>query len=292
MPHAPHQPGGFHLGCAVWGHPGWVGPVFPERTPQRRNLEEYVRRFGVVEGNSFFYAIPARATLERWRDAMPDGFRILPKLPRELTHEGLLMARPSLRDHAIEHFAVLGEHCGPVFLQLPPSYGPLLFDDLLSFFDSWPDDAPALLVELRHLDWFAPDMAPRLHAALAERDIGRVILDTRPVYHFGDNPQRHSQRKKPRLPVPVEPPAKRVMLRFISHPQRELNEEWLPRWAELIDGWLREGREVFAFCHCPIEDHSPFIARRLQELLEARGAQVPPLPWNQIDEPPKQERLF
>jgi uncharacterized protein YecE (DUF72 family) len=266
--------------------------VFPKRTPPRRQLEEYVKRFGAVEGNSFFYALPAPTTLERWRDTMPAGFQILPKLPRELTHEGLLMARPALRDHALSAFAILDEKCGPVFLQLPPSYGPLLFDDLLGFLDNWPDDAPPLLVELRHLDWFAPDMAPRLHAALAERDVGRVILDTRAVYHYGDDPQRHSQRKKPRLPVPIEPPGSRVMLRFISHPEHALNDRWLPRWAELIDGWLREGREVYAVCHCPIEDHSPFIARKLQALLEARDAPVPPLPWNQIDEPPKQERLF
>lgn len=292
MAPAPHQPGAFHLGCAVWGHPGWVGPVFPERTPQRRFLDEYGKRFLAVEGNSFFYALPAPTTVERWCGIMPEGFQILPKLPRELTHEGLLMGRPSLREQALEVFAGLGEHCGPVFLQLPPGYGPLLFDDLLAFLDAWPDDAPRLLVELRHLDWFAPDVAPRLQAALSEREIGRVILDTRPVYHFGDDPQRHSPRRKPRLPVPVEPPAARVMLRFISHPERSRNDDWLPRWAELIDGWLREGREVWTFCHCPIEDHSPFVARRLQELLEERGAPVPPLPWNLLDEPPKQESLF
>jgi len=292
MPDARPAADRFHLGCAVWGHPGWVGPVFPDGTPQTRFLEEYGKRFRAVEGNSFFYATPSSETLQRWAEVMPPGFRVLPKLPRELTHEGLLCAKPSLRDAVLERLPLLGAHLGPVFLQLPPSYGPLFFDDLLAFLDTWPSDAPPLLTEVRHLDWFAPDMAPRLHEALAERGVGRVILDTRPVYAFGDDPQRHSPRKKPRLPVPVEPPAERVMLRFIGHPERERNERWLPRWAELIDGWLRAGHEVFAFCHCPIEDHSPFIARRLQALLEARGASVPPLPWNTLDEPPRQARLF
>ncbi len=223
---------------------------------------------------------------------MPQGFQILPKLPRELTHEGLLMARPDLRDHSLRQLALLGEHCGPVLLQLPPRYGPAFMGDLLAFLDAWPAGAPELLVEFRHLGWFSADVAPRLHAALCERQVGRVILDTRPVFHFDDDPQRDNPRKKPRLPVPIEPPGQRVMLRFIAHPQRELNDPWLVRWAELIQGWLEEQREVYAFCHCPIEDHSPFIARRLQALLEQRGASVPELPWNQLGKPQQQSRLF
>jgi uncharacterized protein YecE (DUF72 family) len=283
--------GRFHLGCAVWGHPGWVGPVFPERTPQRANLTEYCRRFTTVEGNSLFYALPGSETLERWRDTMPEGFLLLPKLPRDLTHEGALCAKPELRNLVLERLTVLGERLGPVFLQLPPSYGPERFDDLLTFLDDWPAGAPPLFVEVRHLGWFGERVAPRLHEALREHGIGRVILDTRPIYAFGDDPQRDNPRKKPRLPVPVEPPARRVMLRFVGHPERERNEPWLERWAELLDGWLREGRDVFAFCHCPVEDHSPFLARRLQELLEARGSPVPPMPWNELDEP-RQARLF
>ena len=290
--HAPFRPGAFHLGCAVWGHPGWVGPVFPAGTPTRRNLEEYVKRFGVVEGNSIFYGLPVDSTIQRWRETMPDGFQMLPKLPREVTHAGSLMAQVAGRDVALAALALLGDRCGPMLLQLPPSYGPSFFDDLLAWLDAWPMTALAPLVEFRHLGWFGAEVAPRLHEALVDRGVGRVILDTRPIYHFGDDPQKDNPRKKPKLPVPVEPPAKRVMLRFVGHPERERNERWLPRWAELIDGWLREEREVYAFCHCPIEDHSPFIARRLQELLEERGAAVPPLPWNELEEPPKQASLF
>lgn len=291
-PPAAHQPGAFHLGCAVWGHPGWVGPVFPAGTAQRRHLEEYVLRFAAVEGNSVFHGLPLSATVERWRATMPDGFQMVPKLPREVTHAGPMLAQLAARDVALGRLALLGARCGPILLQLPPRYGPTMMDDLLGFLDAWPTAAPAPLVEFRHLGWFAPDVAPRLHEALCERRIGRVILDTRPVYDCDDDPQQLNPRKKPRLPVPVEPPGRRVMVRFIGHPQREHNERWLPRWAELIDGWLREGREVYAFCHCPDEDHSPWIARRLQLHLEERGAPVPPLPWDQLREPPRQTRLF
>ena len=55
--------------------------------------------------------------------------------------------------------------------------------------------------------------------------------------------------------------------------------------------WLEQGIEVWFFVHCPYEEHSPGIARRFQRLLEARGAPVPPLPWDQLP-PPRQAALF
>lgn len=284
--------GRFHIGCAVWGHPGWLGPVYPERTPQREQLAEYCKRFSAVEGNALFYGMPAPEVLERWRQTMPAGFELLPKLPRELTHEGPLAPRAALRDQVLQRLSVLAGRLGPVLCQLPPSYGPERRDDLLAFVRDWPPSAPPLAVEVRHLGWFEESVARALHDALAAAGVGRVILDTRPIFSFGDDPQRGNPRKKPRLPVPVAPPARHVLLRFVGHPQRPRNEPWLVRWAELIHAWLEQGRDVRAFCHCPVEDHSPFIARRLQELLEARGAPVPALPWATLDEATRQARLF
>ncbi|MFT7465508.1 MAG: hypothetical protein ACI9EF_003877 [Pseudohongiellaceae bacterium] len=283
--------GRFHMGCAVWGHGGWLGPVYPERTSQRAQLGEYCRRFTAVEGNALFYGMPSPATVERWATTMPEGFLLLPKLPRTLSHDAPLAEGLQQRDRWLERLAVLGNRLGPAFLQLPPSYGPERRDDLLAFLADWPSTAPRLCVELRHLGWFDGAVAQPLFSELAQLNVGRVILDTRPLFAFGDNPQSGNPRKKPRLPVPTLPPAQHVMLRFVGHPDRQRNEPWLLRWAELIEGWLTEGRDVFVFCHCPVEDHSPFLVRRLQQLLEQRGAPVPALPWDSLDEP-RQADLF
>lgn len=283
--------GRFHLGCAVWGHPGWLGPVYPERTPQREQLAEYCRRFTAVEGNALFYGMPAPDTLERWRRTMPEGFRLLPKLPRELTHEGELMPRRPLLDQVLERLAVLEGRLGPALCQLPPRYGPEQLDDLAAFVAAWPAAAPALSVELRHPGWFEAPHNRALFELLEGAGAARVVLDTRPIFAFGDDPQQGNPRKKPRLPVPVRPTAEHVLLRFVGHPDRPRNEPWLERWAERLAAWLAAGRDVYAFCHCPVEDHSPFLARRLQALLEAAGAPVPPLPWDGLDEA-RQARLF
>ncbi len=57
---------GFHLGCAVWGHRGWVGELFPAGSRQTDFLSLFSRRFPCVEGNTTFYATPRPQILARW----------------------------------------------------------------------------------------------------------------------------------------------------------------------------------------------------------------------------------
>jgi uncharacterized protein YecE (DUF72 family) len=49
--------------CAVWSYPGWVGEVYPPKTPARDFLRVYSNYFSAVEGNTTFYAIPDRQTI-------------------------------------------------------------------------------------------------------------------------------------------------------------------------------------------------------------------------------------
>ncbi len=59
--------GSFHLGCAVWSYPDWVGPFYPEGTKSGDMLALYGQRLRAVEGNTTFYATPAPETLEMKR---------------------------------------------------------------------------------------------------------------------------------------------------------------------------------------------------------------------------------
>ncbi len=56
-------------------------------------------------------------------------------------------------------------------------------------------------MEVRHPDWFKPPQAEALNECLKALGVGRVLLDTRPIYEVADDPQLDSERKKPRLPV-------------------------------------------------------------------------------------------
>ena len=274
--------GRFFLGCALWSHRGWVGGLYPQGAQPERFLDLYVERMTAVEGNTTFYASPSEDVLRRWRQRMPAGFRFLPKLPREVTHDGLLTGKVAQAAAFAWHLSALGGRLGPCVAQLPPYFEAERLGELLSFVEQWPEGVPPLIVELRHPSWFAAPHRERLVRGLAERGVGRVVLDTRPVYESPDDPQSTHPRRKPELPVLPQASARTAMVRFIGHPDGARNLRYLERWAEKVHLWLDEGRDVYFFAHCPDEDHSPGIARTFQGLLEGRGAPVPELPWTRL----------
>jgi uncharacterized protein YecE (DUF72 family) len=281
----------FLLGCAIWSYPGWVGELFPKGSRSQDFLKLYSRRLHAVEGNTTFYAIPGEETVARWAEETPEGFEFCPKLPRELTHNGALSPYIDGALAFLERMQGLGSRLGPHFLQLPPGYAPDRRADLTELLHAWPGAAP-LAVVVRHPAWFREPQGPRLDALLEARGVGRVILDTRPIYSGPDDPQVLSERKKPKVPLVTAVTAPFAFVRYISHPDPERNEAFLAEWAARVEGWLRAGTRVYFFVHCPVEERSPSVARRFQALLEERGAPVGPLPWNLIKEEPKQLKLL
>lgn len=284
--------GAFHLGCAVWGWRGWLGGLLPEGTPQRDFLRRYAERLTAVEGNTLFYAVPSPATLERWASEMAPGFRMCPKLPRAVTHD--LPSLTAAIGQAIEFRTLvrdgLGEHLGPCFAQLPPTAGPERIGDLERFVVAWqraPGPAVELALEVRHPGWFTPPAQATLDAMLRRHGVGRVTLDTRAIYEDlaqdEPDPQRDNPRKKPQLPVRPTLTARFALVRYIGHPELARNAPHLEQWAAWVTRALARGIRVFFFAHCPEETCSPDLARDFQARLEARGAPVPPLPWNEIE---------
>ncbi len=118
------------------------------------------------------------------------------------------------------------------------------------------------------------------------------MLDTRSIYNGADDPQVSAERRKPKLPLQFSATASFSLIRFISHPQREFNLTFLEEWVVQVDHWLRQGKRLYFFVHCPTEARSPGTARYFQQLLSQRGVAVPPLPWNSIDQAPTQLSLF
>ena len=284
----------FRLGFAVWAFKGWEGGFYPVGVRQADTLHLYAERATVVEGNSVFYGIPSAAVMARWVEQTPAHFRFCPKIPRAISHSGPLAPRIaealSFHDHMR---AGLGQRLGPIFLQLPPVYSPLAGPDLARLLNAWRRHTHhPLLVEVRHRDWFAPAVMARLDTLLSRLSLGRVILDTRPIYSGTDDPQRESPNKKPALPVIATAPGPITMVRFISHPDSDRNLRALHEWTGRIHRWLAAGKETYFFMHCPKEQFSPANARIFQRMLEDQGAPVPPLPWDALPPDPSQQGMF
>ncbi len=150
----------------------------------------------------------------------------------------------------------------------------------------------ALALEVRHRDWFTEPHTNNLTTLLEKLGIGRVLLDTRPIYTGDDDPQLQSERRKPKVPVQFTVTAPFSLIRFISHPNLSVNEPFMAEWVTQIQQWLQQGKRIYFFVHCPVEERSPTTARHFQKLLQQNGVAVPPLPWNNLENPPNQLNLW
>ena len=290
----------FYIGCPIWSFKGWVGNFYPQGTKPSDFLHEYVRRLTTVEGNTTFYAIPPKKTIESWRTEMPDGFHFCPKIPRTISHEG------KLEDHIedalsfVEIMKQLGPRLGPMFLQLPPRYSPGLLPDLEAFLAVWPRDV-RLAVEVRHLDWFDAPHQQALNELLSQHNMARVVIDTRPIRDLkGDAILRDSvyerlleaRERKPDVPVIPERTADFVFIRYIGHPKNTFNTKFLAEWADYLSVQLRGATDVYFFCHTPDNMIAPYLCRDLHQRV-AGQITLQPLPWDQTDATTfEQGRLF
>ena len=282
----------FYLGCAVWSYKGWVGNLYPPKTKSPDFLHLYSKCFNTVEGNTTFYAVPSVEKVKRWSEQTVPGFKFCPKFPQTVTHQGLLQpCIPSALDF-IERMKGLSDRLGIIFAQLPPSYSPAYLEDLTEFLTGCQNTGVSLAVEVRHLDWYKEPYASQLNQTLTQLGVGRVLLDTRPIYNSPDDPQANSPRKKPKLPLIPVTTADFALVRFISHPQQKYNESFLAEWVSHIDRWLNQGKTIYFFVHCPLEKNSPNTAYYLQNLLEQRGVEVSELPKHESESNPIQLTLF
>ncbi|WP_299409325.1 DUF72 domain-containing protein [Acaryochloris sp. IP29b_bin.148] len=280
----------FYLGCAIWAYKGWLGDFFPPGSSASEFLKLYAQRFTAVEVNATFYSTPKPETVQRWAAQTPETFQFCPKFPQAVTHNGPLQPRIETAIAFIQLMQGLGPRLGPIFAQLPPSYGPQNFSDLTTFLNAIQTTVP-LALEVRHPQWFQSPHADRLNDLLASLQIGRVLLDPRPIYQGSDDPQAQSQRRKPKLPLHPIITAPFTVIRYISHPQRALNDTFLCDWVQTLQTWLDQGTRTYFFVHCPIEEKSPRTAQAFQHRLQDH-VPIPGLPWDQLAEPPQQLNLF
>ncbi len=169
-PTLPHPPTPFRVGTAGWALPPALRDGFP---PGASLLERYAGRFEGVEVNSTFKAIPRPATFARWAASVPAEFRFALKLPREITHGRRLRDARAPLASFVAAAAALGDRCGPLLVQLPPS---LAFDPALA--EAFLRELRALVagpaaLEARHPSWFSPEA----DALLAHGRVARVAAD-------------------------------------------------------------------------------------------------------------------
>ena len=281
------------LGCPMWGLKSWVGTFFPAGAKARDFLALYSRRLNTVEGNTTFYAIPSVATVARWRELTPRGFKFCFKFPKAISHQRRLRDAGAETAEFLDRLAQLGDQCGPSFLQLPPAFDARQLPTLAAYLDTLPRDFQ-FAVEVRHPDFFGGPAEPALDDVLRERGIARLLYDVRGLRSAepDDEATVTAQRRKPNVPARFTRTASFAFVRYIGHPRLNANAGLLADWAERVSAWLAAGEDVFFFLHSPTDVLSPALARDLHTYIAKRHP-LPPLPsWREEPPEPKQASLL
>jgi uncharacterized protein YecE (DUF72 family) len=277
------------VGISGYDYPGWRGVLYPQPLPRGRWLEYAAARFDSIELNGTFYSLKSPAVYRRWRaDAPPDrSFVFAVKGSRYLTHMLHLKDAPrALANFYASGVLALGASTGPFLWQLPPRFR-FDADRVASFLAALPHHSGEAEALARRHDRRLPTRAllrspepvgyrhalevrdpsfvnPELYALLRATNTALVVADT-----------------GGRFPAPDVATADFAYVRL--HGPRQLyasgyTARELDDWAERIEDWASDGRDVYVYFDNDAKVHAPFdaagLARRLAWL--RAGEPVPP----------------
>ena len=259
----------YFLGCGVWNNPDWVGSLFSPETRPSGYLPEYASVFNAVEGNCTFYGIPSLNSLDRWKSGTPDSFRFCFKFPRLISHERRLSDAQSHTSVFLELLDALGERVGPVFLQLPPSFGPGELPHLDRFLGILPERF-SYAVEVRDPAFFGPS-GDALNRILFCHGADRVILDNRALVSAAQPGGASVAADRSLRPTPpsILSPGSCPFVRFVGATDAATNLPLLSDWAKVISDWVLEGKTPHVFIHTSDDRNSPLFARIFHELVSS-----------------------
>lgn len=269
-----------HVGCAMWSHKSWQGRFLAHPLPSHERLRYYASWCNAVEGNTTFYATPARDTVTSWAQQTDPDFRFVIKLPKLITHERRLTdVDDALRDflYAIEP---LGPRAHALWIQLPGSFTPADVSTLARFLRRLPG-SHRYAVEVRHPAFFDdPRSTSLLEGVLSASAAEWIPFDTTAFFQAPptSDAERDAWTKKPRMPLRSLALTDRPIVRYLGRDASARTIEGWRRWLDVAAEWLREGRSPTMFVHTPDNSDAPLLARRFHDEVRARTPELDALP--------------
>jgi uncharacterized protein YecE (DUF72 family) len=238
----------FYVGLAKWGRKEWIGKLYPRGTKESSFQQEYQKHFNTIEFNSTHYKLPSELDIHRWLEKAKDSDLIFcPKLYQGISHFGSLSDKQFLTDTFVKIVCKLGNHLGPVFVQVSDKFGPKRKEELFAYLRTLPSGLQFFL-EVRHADWFHAPVINELVDTLQKLKIGFVITDTagrRDVVHMN-------------LTIP------KTMIRFVANDMHPTDFVRLDDWISRIKYWVDGGlQEMYFFMHSLDESYAPELANYL-----------------------------
>jgi uncharacterized protein YecE (DUF72 family) len=157
--------GRIRCGIGGWTYEPWRGVFYPEKWPQKRELEYASRHLSVIEINGTYYSSFKPESWAKWRADTPEGFKFAVKASRFcVNRKKLTDAKPSMEIFFKQGIEELGDRLGPILWQFMATKK-FDYDDFASFFDLLPRKLGALplqhVIEVRN-ETFANEKFVRL----------------------------------------------------------------------------------------------------------------------------------
>lgn len=204
---------------------------YPYEFQGASRLTYYASLFSSLEVNSSFYKIPRLATVEGWRESVPDHFRFTFKVPKTVTHAKGLQFSVKELELFIETVAKAGGKNGCLLPQLPPSVKSDNQEELEGILETLHSDAKGwhTAVEFRDNSWY-------------NNTIYRMLQ------HFGAGMVEHDMPKAPTPKVTVAEDFRYLRFHGPEGSYRgSYDEGFLSDQAKRIATWLKQKKEVYAY---------------------------------------------
>jgi uncharacterized protein YecE (DUF72 family) len=269
-----------HVGCAMWTHKAWTGRFTAPRETAHERLRSYAGWCNAVEGNTTFYATPARDTVLSWARQTDPGFRFVLKLPKLITHEQRLGGDGEALRVFLDAVEPLGPRLHALWIQLPATFTPAGVPALDDFLRRRPA-THRYAVEVRHPAFFDdPRSTALLEGVLAGAGAEWVPFDTTAFFRHPptSDAEREAWTRKPRMPLRTAALTDQPIVRYLGVDDTARTVEGWQHWVETTAGWLREGRSPTVFVHTPDNADAPALARRFHDEVRARVPQLEALP--------------
>lgn len=115
-------PGKIRIGIGGWTYEPWRGAFYPDKLPQKRELEYASRRLTSIEINGTYYGSQKPESFAKWRDETPDDFVFSLKAPRFATNRKTLASAGESIDRFFAGGVMeLKEKLGPINWQFMPT---------------------------------------------------------------------------------------------------------------------------------------------------------------------------
>lgn len=248
--------GKIHIGVGGWTYEPWRGTFYPGDLPHARELEYAGQHLTGLEINGTFYRTQTKASFEKWRDAVPEGFVFSAKASRFCTSRKVLAeAGESIGKFLKSGIVELGSKLGPILWQLAATKK-FDEDDMAAFLSLLPAEHGGVklrhAIEPRHESFddpafFAMARGHKVAVVYAEHD-------TYPRFEEQTADFTYARIQQAREELPQ------------GYPEGELD-----RLAAQALDWAAKGRDVFLFFISGDKVRNPAAAQALIARLGQKG---------------------